>query len=113
MPEINLHLGHCLEAMRGMKDKQYVLAIVDPPYGIGQDGRTNHTRSCLAKAKSYRQNTKYDNQPPPEEFFTELRRVSNHYIVWGANHFISRIAIDSPCWIVWDKNNGENDFADC
>lgn len=32
---------------------------------------------------------------------------------WGANHFISKIPFDSPCWIVWDKDNGNNDFADC
>ncbi|MEB3372688.1 hypothetical protein SFC43_01740 [Bacteroides sp. CR5/BHMF/2] len=31
----------------------------------------------------------------------------------GANHFISRVPIDSHCWIVWDKDNGANDFADC
>ena len=31
----------------------------------------------------------------------------------GANHFISKIPFDSHCWIVWDKENGENDFADC
>lgn len=47
------------------------------------------------------------------EYFQELFRVSKNQIIWGANHFISRIPYDSPCWIVWDKQNGENDFADC
>ena len=47
------------------------------------------------------------------EFFAELERVSNNQIIWGANHFISRIPFDSPCWIVWDKDNGKSDFADC
>ena len=31
----------------------------------------------------------------------------------GANHFISKIPYDSTCWIVWDKVNGNTDFADC
>jgi len=31
---INLHLGDSLEAMKGMEDNAYELAIVDPPYGI-------------------------------------------------------------------------------
>ena len=53
------------------------------------------------------------NYPPPKEYFDELRRVSKNQIIWGANHFISRIPYDSPCWIVWDKCTGENDFADC
>lgn len=33
--------------------------------------------------------------------------------MWGANHFISRIPYDASCWIVWDKDNGTNDYADC
>jgi len=50
---------------------------------------------------------------PPQEYFDELFRVSRHFIIWGANHLISRFPIDSPCWIVWDKVNEANDFADC
>lgn len=94
-------------------DKFFDLAIVDPPYGIGEDGRNNHTRSKLAKAKDYKRNSRYDNEPPPPEYYKELFRVSKNQIVWGANHFISRMPFDSSCWIVWDKVNGENDFADC
>src|SRR5699024_5022207 len=40
-------------------------------------------------------------------------RVSNNQIIWGVNHYISKIPYDSGCWIVWDKQSGEKDFADC
>lgn len=107
-----VHLGDCLQAMREMPDKCFSLAWPDPPYGIGEDGRNNHTRNKLAKAKDYRLNSRYDNDAPPYEFFKELKRVSVNQIVWGANHFISRIPEDSSCWIIWDKDNS-GDFADC
>lgn len=42
----------------------------------------------------------------------ELFRVSKNQIVWGGNYFMSKIQRDSPCWIFWDKNNGDSLFAD-
>lgn len=54
-----------------------------------------------------------DKESPPIDYFNELLRVSKNQIIWGANHFISKIPYDSSCWIVWDKDNGYNDFADC
>ena len=74
----------------------------------------NNTRYGNSKAppRNYTYK-KWDIEPPPAEYFTELMRVSKNQIIWGANHFISRIPFNSPCWIVWDKDNGTNDFADC
>lgn len=103
----------CMEYMATLPDKYFDLAIVDPPYGIGESGASNHTRSKLAKAKNYKPFSGNDKEPPKQEYFKELFRVSKNQIVWGANHFISRMPIDSHCWIVWDKQNGESDFADC
>lgn len=48
-----------------------------------------------------------------KNFFAELFRVSDNQIIFGANHFIDRIPFNSSCWIVWDKENGDSDFADC
>jgi site-specific DNA-methyltransferase (adenine-specific) len=112
MAEINLHLGDCMEAMAEMPDNAYDLAIVDPPYGIGEDGKKNHSRTKLAVSKKYTPK-QWDRQKPDKRFFAELLRVSKNQIIWGANHFISQIPYDSSCWIVWDKVNGESDFADC
>jgi site-specific DNA-methyltransferase (adenine-specific) len=103
----------CLEAMKSYPDNYFELAIVDPPYGIGEDGSKNHTRGKLAVAKNYKSFSGQDKEPPSHEYFEELIRISKNQIIWGANHFISRIPFDSPCWIVWDKINGESDFADC
>lgn len=94
-------------------NKYFDLAIVDPPYGIGEDGSKNHTRNNLAKSTNYKGYFGNDLQAPGEEYFEELFRVSKNQIIWGANHFISKIPYDSHCWIVWDKENGKSDFADC
>jgi site-specific DNA-methyltransferase (adenine-specific) len=102
----------CMIGMAKYPDKFFDLAIVDPPYGIGEDGRNNHTRTKLAKAKDYRSNSRYDNNVPGPEYFSELRRVSKNQIIWGGNYFIHELD-STPCFIVWDKNNGDNDFADC
>lgn len=103
----------CMVAIKHIPDKYFQLAIIDPPYGIGESGKTNHLRSRLAKAKDYPAYYGADKSAPPKEFFSELFRVSDNQIIFGANHFIDRIPFNSPCWIVWDKENGTNDFADC
>ena len=113
MPEqIALNID-CMEFMKTLPDKAFELAIVAPPYGIGESGDKNYTRSKLATATNYKAFSGNDKEPPSKEYFMELQRISKNQIIWGANHFISRMPIDSSCWIVWDKQNGENDFADC
>lgn len=102
----------CLVYMRQLPDKYFDLAIVDPPYGIGENGSRNKSRGKLAKAKDYRPFAGYDLVPPDDTYFRELFRVSENQIIWGANHFIDRIAVPSPCWVVWDKDNGKSHFAD-
>lgn len=101
-----------MELMARYPDKYFDLAIVDPPYGIGESGKTNKSRGKLAKSKKYKSFAGDDLKSPDVEYFNELLRVSKNQIIWGANHFISKIPLDSSCWIVWDKQNGKTDFAD-
>ena len=110
--EVNLMQGDCMDYMKSLPDKAFDLAIVDPPYGIGENGSTNKSRSKAAAAKDYKPFAGGDVSAPDLEYFEQLFRVSRNQIIWGANHFISRIPIDSSCWLVWDKDN-TGDFADC
>ena len=98
----------CMEGMKQIPDKYFDLAIVDPPYGIGANKMTLGN----GKRKIFRGNTDWDIKAPEKEYFNELIRVSKNQVVWGANHFISNIPINSSCWIFWDKGTGDNDFAD-
>jgi site-specific DNA-methyltransferase (adenine-specific) len=92
---LDLRLMDCMELMAEYPDKHFGLAIVDPPYGIGVTAMNMGGRKTVRPDKK-----SWDDTPPPPEYFTELRRVSRHQIIWGANHF------SLPCsrgWIVWDK----------
>lgn len=97
----------CLAAMRTMPEKSFDLAVVDPPHGLKISN--NMGRRKGDKKSDYKKVT-WDNEPPPPEYFSELARVSKHQIIFGANHFISRIPppVDTPCWICWDKGFSED-----
>ena len=93
----------CMDYMRGLPDKAFDLAIVDPPYGIRVgDNKAGMGRRKGSARAAYKMGD-WDHEPPPHEYFSELMRVSQHQIIWGANHFIDRVGRPSPCWIVWDK----------
>ena len=103
-----------IELMARYEDNHFDLAIVDPPYGSDNivGGYTSGKGGGISKQKKYN-NALWKQCAPEIEYFSELKRVSKNQIIWGANHFISKIPFDSSCWIVWDKLNGNNSFADC
>lgn len=112
--------GDCLEEMRQFPDKYFDLCLTDPPYGIGEAAGKNDSRGGIPKGpKNPRHtpvpSTKYealtwDDKPPSPEAFKEIFRISKNQIIFGGNYFGLPA---SPCWIVWDKDNGDSDFADC
>ena len=108
---INIFNRDCMDAMKEMNDDAFDLAIVDPPYGIGESNGKNHSRGVRAISKKYKIKD-WDNTIPPREYFDELRRVSRFQIIWGGNYFLDYLT-STPSFIVWNKINGDNDFADC
>jgi len=94
----------CLDYMRGLPDKAFELAIVDPPYGIGAEnhaGKAENGWSQWAKKE-------WDVSIPKAEYFYQLRRVSKNQIIWGGNYFSSYLSA-SMGWVFWDK--GQRDFS--
>ena len=87
-----------MELMARYEDNYFDLAIVDPPYGIGNklvDG--GGTRN--AKFDKNRGSVSWD-IVPKKKYFKELFRVSKNQIIWGSNYF------DLPttrCNLIWDK----------
>jgi len=69
-----IHNIDCLEFMRQVPDNYFDLVLTDPPYGIGEDGKSNHTRSCLAKSKEYTAKN-WDSNPVDKDFFDEIIRI--------------------------------------
>ena len=77
---IKLYNADCMEVMKTFKDKQFDLAIVDPPY---------RNQSENQPTKDMRRNGKIDvfGDKPDKTYFDELFRVSKNQIIWGANNF--------------------------
>ncbi len=105
---VTIYHGNCLDILPYLDPVDLVLT--DPQYGIGEDGKTNSTRSCIAESKDYDIGSRWDNERFPD--ILKIVKMGTHAIVWGGNYYTDVLGASS-CWIVWDKDNGKNDFADC
>lgn len=88
---------------------EFDACVTDPPYGIGENHKKVASRVNMATPKDYGE-FYWDAQPASKHQIELFCKASSWQIVFGGNYF------DFPptsCWLVWDKQNGESDFADC
>lgn len=85
------------------------LLLTDPPYGIGEARGKNKTRCKLAISRDYGASD-WDDAPVPRWLLDQAIGNARWSIVFGGNYYHLP---PSKCWLVWDKENGATDFADC
>ncbi|MBF0607432.1 MAG: DNA modification methylase [Magnetococcales bacterium] len=93
-----------------LNGKDIGLILTDPPYGINIVGKDGKVGGGIKKAPS----TKHKPVIGDDKHFDPAHLLSYvcKKILFGANYYIEHL-LSSPCWLVWVKNNGETDFADC
>ncbi len=85
----------CMIGMKAYADNYFDLAVVDPPYGIGDINQE-------ASRKIYKK-LKWNNSIPHEEYFIELKRASKNQIIWGINYYTKYISETGR--LIHDKSN--------
>lgn len=76
-----VYLMDCMEAMEQMGNKEFSLACVDPPYGIGYDG-ANQTSGSHGGRKAH-EFKGWDSKCPDDLYFEKLLSISENQIIWG------------------------------
>jgi site-specific DNA-methyltransferase (adenine-specific)/modification methylase len=102
-----LYLGDCAEVLSIIDRVDAV--ITDPPYGINENSKKVASRGNMAAPKDYG-DFDWDKAPPPDELIELIRTKGKYQTFFGGNYFTLP---PTSCWLVWDKLNGDNDFADC
>lgn len=101
-----MYLGECERIMPTLQPVDAV--ITDPPYGIGEARKDHKSRNKLANSPTYKRGS-WDDQPASELALLLMRHLSKTQVIFGGNYYPLPPA---KCWLLWDKVNGENDFAD-
>ena len=97
---INITNEDNMDLMSRYEDNHFDLAIVDPPYGLGdKTTKGGCNKNTQVKFKEH----KWDDEIPTDKYFIELFRVSKNQIIWGGNYF--PFLWDKSCrgLITWDK----------
>ncbi len=102
-----LYLGDCRDILPTLGKVDAV--VTDPPYGLGEAAGKNASRSNIAPAKDYGHD-EWDNVPVGPDLMGQVRAAGRWNVIFGGNYYDCPAA---SCWLVWDKENGTNDFADC
>ena len=101
-----LYLGDCMDVLPTLGNVDAV--VTDPPYGLNEAAGKNIKRGKLARPTDYGDDS-WDKRTV-DEAIPLLRNCSTNQVIFGGNYY------DLPptsCWLIWDKENGNTDFADC
>jgi len=103
---ITIYHGDCRDILPGL---QADTICADPPYGIKLHSRKGGGSRSKATAALNNYHVEGDVEPFDPAHLLNYRRV----VLWGGNHFASRLP-DTRCWLVWDKRRGgkSDDQAD-
>ncbi len=111
---VTIYHGDCREVIPTLDPVDLVLT--DPPYGIRaarrahkDGGRVVGKGNCRVRKKEYVADD-WDDSPPDVATLKMVVGAGAYAIVFGGNYF------DLPPagkWLVWDKENGTTEFADC
>jgi len=77
--KITLIHGDCIDYIKDIPDKYFDLAIVDPPYGIGDINQS--------ASRKIHKSIKWNSNIPSPQYFQQLKRISKNQIIWGVNYY--------------------------
>ena len=97
VPLSEVYLEDCVTALKRYADNHFDLAIVDPPYGLGDKLTSGGTWSVKWQDKG----ADWD-KTPSKEYWEQLFRVSKNWIVFGGNYFIEHLP-NCRSFIAWHK----------
>ena len=93
----------CMDVMKLLDDKEFCLACVDPPYGIGMAKTTNIPNPKKGfKGNKLHNEKEWDKEIPSKDYFLEVQRISKEQIIWGGNYFTEYLK-PTKAWIFWSK----------
>jgi len=114
-----LVLADNIEILTKFRDNYFDLLLTDPPYGIGEDGGSNHSRGkgtgfetqkrrkAVAEATFYTPK-EWDKEIPKPEYFQEALRVTKNQIIFGGNYFQSVMIDDKSDYHIYKNSAGED-----
>lgn len=115
MDKLTLLNIDCMEYMATLPDKAFDLALVDPPYGIGDFLMKTSAGIYKPKSECVRTyagaNTEWNKSIPNKNYFDLLYRISKEQIVWGANYYNCFSSKGGA--LVWYKNMGHKSLSQC
>jgi site-specific DNA-methyltransferase (adenine-specific)/modification methylase len=113
--DATLYLGDCREILPTLQRVDAV--ITDPPYGIAESSKkiAGRQRKDTWKSKQVADQVDYgqfdwDQSPIDGALLDAVLQAGKIAIIFGGNYYPMP---PSSCWLIWDKQNGATDFADC
>ena len=105
--------GDCREILPQLEPVDLVLT--DPPYGIGVDSEMHkkggQQYGNAAAPKKYYESTDWDHRVSVNTI-NQIRCYAKFQIIWGGNYYTDFLP-RTRCWLIWDKENADNQFSDC